>query len=362
MGKPKNNSGEIEFIYYEESVKNMIEFLQRQSRHLYPGYFAMVMATGALSLSLWYLDILFAAELLMYFNVFIFVLLLVLNGLRLLFNTGDFMKDLNNNGKGPGFFALIAASAVLGSQFVIIKNMTETGFIFWLAAFIIWIILMYTFFTLIIIKRVKPLIDEAVNGGWLLVVVSTQSLVVLGTLVTNSTDFAEVMIFISFCLFLLGCALYLNIIAFIFYRLMFLKIEVMSLTPPYWISMGALAITTLAGSVLILNGSGIVPELEIFIKGFTLFFWALGTWWIPLLIILGVWRHIVNRYPLSYTPELWGMAFPIAMYTVGTTNLSMALELEFLMIIPHVTIFAAVLVWLLIMAGLISHHGKRLRN
>lgn len=79
----------------------MIEFLQRQSRHLYPGYFAMVMATGALSLSLWYLDIPKSAEILLYFNVFLFVLLLILNGLRLLFNTADFLKDLNDNGKGP---------------------------------------------------------------------------------------------------------------------------------------------------------------------------------------------------------------------------------------------------------------------
>lgn len=340
----------------------MIEFLQRQSRHLYPGYFAMVMATGALSLSLWYLDFYITAELLMYFNVFIFILLIILNGLRLLVNTNDFLQDLNDNGKGPGFFTLIAASGVLGSQFVIIKSMMTIGLYFWIVAFVVWFILMYTFFTLIIIKKVKPLVDESVNGGWLLVVVSTQSLAVLGTLIANSTDYSEVMVFISLCLFLLGCALYLNIIAFIFYRLMFLKIEAMTLTPPYWISMGALAITTLAGSVLILNGSGIIGELEIFIKGFTLVFWALGTWWIPLLITLGAWRHIVNRYPLSYTPEMWGMAFPIAMYTVATTNLAMALDLEFLMIIPRITIFAAALVWLLIMAGMILHHGKRLKT
>ena len=321
----------------------------------------MVMATGALSLSLWYLDVPLAAEVLLYFNVFIFVLLLVLNGVRLLFNTNDFVQDLNDNGKGPGFFTLIAASGVLGSQFVIIENMAETGFVFWVAALIIWLILMYTFFTLIIIKKAKPLVDESVNGGWLLVVVSTQSLAVLGTLIAGNTEFTEVMLFISLCLFLLGCALYLNIIAFIFYRLMFLKIEAMALTPPYWISMGALAITTLAGSVLVLNGTGIAAELEIFIKGFTLFFWALGTWWIPLLITLGVWRHVINHYPLSYTPDMWGMAFPIAMYTVGTVNLSMALELDFLMVIPKITIFAAVIVWLLIMAGLLVHHGKRLK-
>lgn len=56
------------------------------------------------------------------------------------------------------------------------------------------------------------------------------------------------------------------------------------------------------------------------------------------------------------------MAFPIAMYTVGTVNLSMALDLDFLMIIPKITIFAAVIVWLLILTGLIIHHGKRLKR
>lgn len=134
----------------------MFEFLQRQSRHLYPGYFAMVMATGALSLSLWYLGLPLAAELLLYFNIFIFALLVVLNGLRLILNTGDFFRDLNDNGKGPGFFTLIAASGVLGSQFAVIKNMAGTAFVFWLAASIIWLILMYAFFTLIIIKNQNP--------------------------------------------------------------------------------------------------------------------------------------------------------------------------------------------------------------
>ena len=27
-----------------------------------------------------------------------------------------------------------------------------------------------------------------------------------------------------------------------------------------------------------------------FLKGFTIFFWATGTWWIPMLLILVVWR------------------------------------------------------------------------
>lgn len=333
----------------------VLNFFRRQSRNLFPGYFAMVMATGALSLSCWYLGMPVAAETLIYFNVFIYIILLLLNIMRLSLNTGAFLEDLGDHSKGPGFFTLIAGTEVLGSQLVVIKGLYAWGVVFWIVAFFLWLILMYTFFTIIIIKKVKPVIEEAVNGGWLLAVVSTQSLAVLGALISPEMGtFSEIILFISLCHFLLGCMLYLNIISFIFYRLMFLKVEAMSLAPPYWINMGALAITTLGGSVLLIYGteSGLIIDFEIFIKGFTLFYWVLGTWWIPLLIILGVWRHIVNHYPFTYDPQMWGMAFPIAMYTVGTTNLSIALELEFLMFIPHVTIFAAFGVWLAILTGM----------
>lgn len=340
----------------------LLEFLKRQSRHLFPGYFAMVMATGALSLSFWYLGLEIAAELLIYLNIFIYIVLLSLNIIRLLLNTDEFLQDVSDHGKGPGFFTLIAGTEVLGTQLVVIKGLIVWGFLFWSIAFLLWIILMYTFFTLIIVKKVKPLIDESVNGGWLLVVVSTQSIAVLGTLIAPGMGaFSEIILFISLCHFLLGCMLYLNIIAFIFYRLMFVNIEETSLKPPYWINMGALAITTLAGSVLLIHGTGagIIADLEIFIKGFTLFFWVLGSWWIPLLITLGIWRHIVRRYPLSYTPEMWAMAFPIAMYTVGTIHLSIVLEMEFLMIIPYITIFGAAGVWLFVFAGMAVHLGRR---
>ncbi len=338
----------------------LLDFLKRQSHHLFPGYFAMVMATGALSLSLWYLGFHTVAEILIYLNVFIYIILLSLNFVRIVFNTNDFLADLGSHARGPGFFTLIAGTEVLGTQLVVIKDLVVWGFFLWSIAFLLWIILMYTFFTLIIVKKVKPLIDDSINGGWLLTVVSTQSIAVLGTLIAPSMGaLGEVILFISLCHFLLGCMLYINIIGLIFYRLMFLKVETAALSPTYWINMGALAITTLAGSVLIIYGTGIVEEIGIFIKGFTLFFWVLGSWWIPLLITLGIWRHVVGRHPLTYTPEMWGMAFPVAMYTAGTINLSMALDIGFLMIIPYVTIFAAAGVWCAVISGMVVHHGKR---
>ncbi len=36
---------------------------------------------------------------------------------------------------------------------------------------------------------------------------------------------------------------------------------------------------------------------------------AFGTWWIPLLIILGLWRYIRRHWPVTYEPALWSVVF-----------------------------------------------------
>ena len=85
-----------------------------------------------------------------------------------------------------------------------------------------------------------------------------------------------------------------------------------TLIPTYWMNMGALAITTLAGSRLLLAADtwSLLHKLIPFLKGLRLFFWATGTWWIPLLVIVGIWRHVWERVPLTYDPQYWGLVFP----------------------------------------------------
>ena len=62
------------------------------------------------------------------------------------------------------------------------------------------------------------------------------------------------MLFVALCMYLLGAMLYLTIITLIFYRFTFVPLTVDQLTPPYWINMGAVAITTLAGASLLHPG------------------------------------------------------------------------------------------------------------
>jgi tellurite resistance protein TehA-like permease len=149
--------------------------------------------------------------------------------------------------------------------------------------------------------------------------------------------------------------LYLSIITLIFYRLTFVRVTSAELTPPYWINMGAVAITTLAGANLTVAAPQwpFLAELVPFLKGFTLFFWSAGTWWIPLLFILGAWRHLVKRYPLTYDPSYWGMVFPLGMYTASTFQFAQAAGLDFLLVIPRVFIWIALAAWLAAGVGLL---------
>lgn len=160
--------------------------------------------------------------------------------------------DLISHSRGPGLLTMVAGTCILGSQFVVLDQNFTAGFYFWLFGILLWCILMYAFLTAVI-REGKPDLEAGLNGDWLITVVATQSVSLLGTpLAPRFGVEQEAVLFLTLCTYLLGCVLYILIISLIFYRLTFFALTPEEFTPSYWVNMGAVAITTLAGSVLVL--------------------------------------------------------------------------------------------------------------
>jgi tellurite resistance protein TehA-like permease len=244
---------------------------------------------------------------------------------------------------------------MLGSQWLVIAGAWRLAAGLWLAGIALWATITYTVFPLLTVKAEKPSLADGINGGWLVSVVAAQSVAALGSqLASGFGTLAPQMLMFCLTMWLGGGMLYIWIISLIFYRYTFFAMQPSDLAPPYWINMGAVAISTLAGSLLVLAApySPIVRDVLPFVKGLTLMFWATATWWIPMLIILGVWRHVYSRFPLRYDPLYWGAVFPLGMYTVSTFRLSQALDAPFLLGIPRVFVVIALAAWTLAFIGL----------
>jgi tellurite resistance protein TehA-like permease len=263
-------------------------------------------------------------------------------------------KDLSNHRRAPGFFTLVAGTCVLGTQSAVVGHAYIAAKAFWYAGVGLWFLVMYAFLIAVTIAGRKPPLASGISGAWLMAAVATQSIVVLrGSL--GAADAATVEVgFLCLAMFMLGGLLYLAILPLIAYRLTFVRFSAQDFSLLYWINMGAASITVLAGSILLqrVENWPFLRDYALFLKGFTVFFWAAATWWIPFLIALMIWRYLILKCPLRYEPEAWGMVFPLGMYAAATFKFSRVLGLPFLEPVAHVFMFAALIAWALAFAGL----------
>jgi len=319
-----------------------------------PAYFALVMSTGIVSIACHLLGFPFLAWPLFWLNVGLYLSLWLLFCIRLALYYREVLADFRSHSRGVGFLTMVAGTCILGTQLVIMLDLSlmATGLLGLGGG--LWLWLIYGLLSAFIIAEGKPSLAEGINGTWLLATVSTQSISILISLLSPSQPYREVLLFAAFCLFLLGGFLYFLVIALIFYRFLFLSLYPGDFTPSYWINMGAAAISTLAGAILAANhqGSSILKQVPHFLVGATIFYWSVATWWIPLLVLLEVWRYGLKKVGFSYSDQYWGMVFPLGMYTVCTIYISEITHLPVIMAVARAFIYVALAAWFLTFLGM----------
>ncbi|NVH71597.1 hypothetical protein FSB08_03305 [Paraburkholderia sp. JPY432] len=150
-----------------------------------PTAFAMVMATGIVSIAAHLLDYDTVGWLLLGINAVRWPVLLAITLCRLLRYPRAVHADVVDHSRGPGFLTLVAATAMLGSQRSVYRVLPRVVPSFLGLAAAMWLVITYTFLAAMTIGQSKPGLHTGLNGTWPLLLVATESIAVLATAVSR---------------------------------------------------------------------------------------------------------------------------------------------------------------------------------
>ncbi|WP_300610255.1 tellurite resistance/C4-dicarboxylate transporter family protein [Trebonia sp.] len=329
-------------------------------RDLNPGYFAFVMATGIISTGTLLLG---PSWLSLAFLAAACAGLVVLGAAlaaRLTFFRAQVAADVREPNRVFGFFTITAGLDVLGVRFAFAGHPVVTAVLAGIGA-AVWLMLTYGVPASLLLARTRDSVLGGVNGTWLLWIVATQSLGLTAAILVPAWPSQSALLApVAVGLWSVGLMLYLVVVTLIMLRWLTVPMTPATAGPPYWILMGATAISVLGGA----RDLGLPARIPVvrttaaFAEGFTFTLWAFGTWWVPLLIIVGFWRHIRRHWPLTYEPTLWSVVFPLGMYSVATFTFGKAARLAFMEPLARFMLWVSVAAWALVAAAFLARLAR----
>lgn len=332
---------------------NLQTRLRWQIKRMPSGSFAFVMATGIVSTAFRLIGYQLVSTLLLLVAVLGLTVLSVALLWRVTSYRDDLIQDVSEPARAFGFFTIVAGINVVGIRLYTPAAPRNT-IIFALVAIPIWLLLTYGVpGTLMLRARPTPVSAE-VNGSWFLWVVATQSLAAASAVIGHDRD-SEFLAVLAVALWGIGVMLYLMLATLIMLRLLTAPNDPRTFNPSYWIYMGATAITVLAGSRILAlpRALPVMIVASAFVSGFTFVLWAFGTWWVPLLVIFGIWRHFSRHEPARYESGLWSIVFPLGMYSTASMLFGEEMHLPVISTMGHWGTWIAGIVWLAVTSSMV---------
>jgi tellurite resistance protein TehA-like permease len=325
-------------------------------RTLHPGYFALVMATGIISLAMRNQRAYALSVLLLWLAGIEYAVLVALTAGRLARYRDRVAADLADPRRAFGLFTFVAGTDVFGTRLAVDAH-HAAAFVLLAVGWAAWLVLGYVVpWTAVLGHARRPVLQDA-NGTWFVWVVASQSVAVLSAalepaVATGRRELALLAVFS----WSVGVFLYAGNGVLVAARMLLYPLEPEDLTPPYWVAMGATAITVVAGARIVqMADAPMVDATRGLIAGASVVFWVFGTWLIPPLVAAGVWRHVVHRVPLRYDPTLWSVVFPLGMYSVAGSYLGQADHLPIVRAVGDGESWVALAAWIVTFAAMLVH-------
>jgi len=324
-----------------------------------PGYFAWVMASGIVSVGTDLLGYHLLSQVVLGVTVAAFVILTLAYAARLIWYRPFVRQSLSDPTTAMAYFTVVAGTDVLAARLAMAGH-SLLALALGAAAAVVWIVLTYGLPWSIVASARRPVLGE-INGTWLIWVVATQSLSIVAAAlapVAPGSGLRANLPAVSICLWGVGVMLYLVLIVIIFLRLLLVEVTPTEMGPAYWIAMGATAISVRAAAgILTIHTPGAAPlvnQLHPFVVGLSVVLWSFGTWWIPLLVLFGIWRYLVRGYSRAYEPRLWSVVFPLGMYTVASDTLGRIDGFGFMLTVARIWVFVGLAAWAGVLALMVG--------
>ncbi len=361
---------------YASAIMKWDNIINNRIKNFHPASFAMVMATGIVSIAFEAMAFsgiartLFALNLVFYLGLSFFLLT------RMVFFLPDLMSDLRILRRALLSLTFVVGTNTIGIQLILFYQAVPLAIFLWFIALTGWLICNYFILFNLIAMREQALC-KIVNGTTLLIAVSATSISLLGICLLNAMNMSDGLAYLAAGGFwFLGFVSYLIIITLLIYCLFFRQSDPVSWDAPYWICMGAAAIITLTGSEFITR-MHLPPtwnNLRETVLWMTVFAWIIGTSWIPYLLFRDIQKFTcagisapvsfwIKTFPWlklafdkeyhTYDPSSWSRVFPMGMYTASLLSLTHATGYEFLTLISQYWGWFALLVWFLTLIGLL---------